>query len=293
MKAITRRPLRLLTLSMLLVFVASLIAGQLDAVAAIFTPPTLRVTAPQAVRVGEPITLTIGLRQAYDIAGYEMVLRYDTTHAEFDGIEQRSNDLRRFGRAVSPLGAVELPDGIAFGFFSCPSAECGIGNGRVRQAARGNVQLARVSLIARHEGLFVVRLDSLRFVDPQGQVVQVASEAPAITVRVGARATPLIDAPAAGWSVAAAGTAREAAATTLDLTGDQRLDYADALAVAIAWTQAREGGDPCRAGLDQRYDLNGDGCLDVADAQIVAAAIQPASSASHGPLAFIGELLAP
>src|SRR5690349_4162207 len=86
--------------------------------------PSLQVAAPAQVAVGARIELTLTLRDAAGLGGYEAALRFDTAAAHFNGVEQHLDTLRRLGRDVGPLGAVERRDGIAFGAYSCPVARC-------------------------------------------------------------------------------------------------------------------------------------------------------------------------
>jgi len=101
----------------------SLLAAQPDALA-IGTGPSLQVNAPGQVNVGEPIQIVITAHAVADIAGYQTELLYDTSAVTFDGLHQRQNDLRSLGRDIGPLEAVELPEGLVFGPYSCSVPDC-------------------------------------------------------------------------------------------------------------------------------------------------------------------------
>src|SRR3954466_15399817 len=77
--------------------------------------PSLVISVPSQVRVNEPIVIDVTLRNAVDVAGYEMTWLYDPTAADVNRLRQRNNDVRRFGRDVNSLGPVERPDGVTIG----------------------------------------------------------------------------------------------------------------------------------------------------------------------------------
>src|SRR5690242_11156656 len=60
--------------------------------------PALVLRAPKAVAVGEPVSLTLEVQQIPDIAGYETIVLFDRSAAEFDSLQQRRNGMSRFGR---------------------------------------------------------------------------------------------------------------------------------------------------------------------------------------------------
>src|SRR3954469_14746203 len=85
--------------------------------------PSLRVDAPRQVGVGQAIEGTLTVSGAAAIAGYETALLYDTSAAEFAGLRQRENDLKRLGRDVGPLAVEQMPNGSAIGLYSCATAD--------------------------------------------------------------------------------------------------------------------------------------------------------------------------
>ena len=112
----------------------------------------LRVNAPKQVDVGEPILLQLTAQNVDDIAGYELNLLYDTAAANFDSLRQRKNDLKQLKRDVEPLDAVELPNGVAIGLYSCPVDDCVAGKGlRQSKGGHGTVKLATVALMASQD----------------------------------------------------------------------------------------------------------------------------------------------
>lgn len=109
----------------MVVLALGVFAGVPSAVARIAAAaPVLQVDAPSQVRVGEVIHITLSVRDAADVAGYETNLLFDPNVAEFAGLHQRDNDLRKLGRDVAPLAAIESTTGIAVGLLTCPVANC-------------------------------------------------------------------------------------------------------------------------------------------------------------------------
>lgn len=270
-----RRALRWIAL--LLVSAVALGTSAPPQVLAIPLAPILHLDAPPQVVVGETIELTLTVMNAADLAGYETVLRFDPTAAHFNGLQQRHNGIKKFGRDVSPLGAVELPYGISFGLYSCPVADClsettGHGSG-----ARGNVKLATIAIVPDEPGQLELVLDGSKFVDAMGEPVLVAVPDPSLVIEVGPVGVgPLHSAPPVSAIIGSGGGM---ARLPVDLTGDGRVSHADAMEVAIGWMQARERDVACGSLPDRSRDLNQDGCLDVADLQLVTAHYGPVPGA--------------
>ncbi len=238
--------------------------------------PTLSFSAPAQAAVGEVIPLTLTLNQATDIAGYETAVLFDPAVAEYAGAQQRANGLAQLGRGVSPLTAVDLTAGATVGLFSCPVADCvsGVGPAAQTLGAPADLPLATIYLVANQPGALEVRLDALKFVDAAGSPVAVAVPQPAVTIQVGeAGAGPTYAAPAGMWALtpAAADGQGLAASGPFDLTGDNLVDHADAMEVALEWTLLRQSQQACGALPDPTRDVNHDGCVDVADLQLLAA----------------------
>lgn len=228
----------------------------------------LIINAPDRVAIGAPIEITLTARHIADVAGYETALLFDTTVAEFGGLEQRQNDLKKIGRDVSPVAAIDLPSGVAFGLYSCPVANCVTRQGPRRdRGANGTVRLVTVTLYPNEPGSLEIRLDATKFVDADGNPVDVAISNPAVTVQVGSGG-PSHPAPGSMWTLASSAPPDPG---PFDLTGDGLVTHADAMEVAIEWELTRLDVAPCGALPEPSRDVNHDGCIDVADLQLVAA----------------------
>ncbi|CAA9358456.1 MAG: hypothetical protein AVDCRST_MAG93-7505 [uncultured Chloroflexia bacterium] len=240
------------------------------------TSPVLVVDAPKRVAVGEPITLTVSTRNAVDVAGYELALRFDTTVAHLRGLHQRQQDLKKLGRDVQTLGSVELPDGVAFGAYSCSAANCAQPKANRLPGGRGTLRLAKVTLVADQPGPLTIRVDRGVVVDVRGENIPVSGALQTLTVDV-AGVAQMPRTPRVRLSPAV----RErtpAASIPLDLNGDGRVSHADTMEVVLAWTTAREAGIVCGSLPEASRDVTGDGCIDVADVQRVAGSIIPTTT---------------
>ena len=240
------------------------------------TGARLILSAPKSVAVGQTITVALKASGVKNLAGYQGVLRFDPSAAEFDGLTQRTVALAGSGRDVQPLGPVEVPAGVAFGLYSCPIAGCGDGgesaNATKAPGASGNVPLAKFTLLPTVAGNLSIALGSLRFVDANGKPMTLTTPG-TITVKVGAGGSAYA-APAALAEVP--GTAQPV--TDVDLSGDGVVGPADLNLAAVAWAQDQGDGTSC-ALVNEPADVNHDGCLDVSDLQAIAAQVAPRPAA--------------
>jgi CSLREA domain-containing protein len=247
---------------------------------------SIQLEAPVHVQAGRPFDVVLRFGGGAQIGGVEAEINFDTDAAEFASADFRRNRLRGFPGALEELGPVELPDGVAVGFYSCPSADCAPRGLRapIRGAKVGSV-LARVRLTPLVSGRLEVRLGAVEFVAPDGTPLPLSHAPASSTVRVGS-ARELHSAPAPRRPQPLASPSQ---GHVRDVSGDSRLDEQDVTEVALQWIVARNDGSTCgKAAAVTRYDANQDGCLDVSDVQtyagrvatrtatrIVAAAINP------------------
>ncbi len=237
---------------------------------------TLEIRVPAKVRVGKIIPVDLVLRNANNIAGYEMNVVYDTTAAHFSGLHQRNNDLRKLGRDIVPLDALQEDSGVAIGLASCRTDNCVTGAGAVAErGGNGDIHLAKLLIGTDKAGKLKIRFDAPRFVDAAGNRVPVTLSKRRITVRVGNR-TEVLRAPASKWELSSE-PERSPAPGALELNRDRRVSFADIMEVAMSWSDVRHAGSPCRDLPEPAFDVNRDGCVDVADVQLVAASSDTAA----------------
>ncbi|HYH91999.1 MAG TPA: hypothetical protein VD763_02480, partial [Candidatus Saccharimonadales bacterium] len=256
---------RALVAALLLTFVSSLVGSAAPAAPA--AGPVVRLSGPDRVAVGEPITVSLSLDGAQDVGGYEAMLLFDTGSARFAGFDRRANGLGRDGRGTDTLGPVELPEGVGFGLYSCPVSDCASGEGeRTDDGPSGKVSLGTISLTPSRGGLLQLALANLVVVDTDGDPIAVTAP-PSIVVEVAGSDRP-IAAPAAPYNAGVSGAADPI--TDTDITGDGQVTDTDARLVGLDWSLARFRSDPCDAALAPS-DATGDGCVDVADLVAVSA----------------------
>lgn len=176
-------PIILLPLLVILAVIAAIVLSRVTTTA---SGPSLQVGIPNNAKVGEPIELSLRIKNANGIGGYETKVAFDTTKAHMQSFEQQPKSLKKLGRDAQPLGPVETSDGVVIGAYSCPVADCTQATSKVRadKGARGNVTLATITLIADAPGDLMVSLRDLTFVDASGQKVDVASSSLSFTIAV-------------------------------------------------------------------------------------------------------------
>lgn len=227
----------------------------------------LTVQAPAQVAVGEVIELRLRLDGAdaqSAIGGFEAELLYDPAQAEWaDFTPAGPHGDASVGRLTAPV----LPNGSAFGFYTCTTAPC-LARRSVEVAAEPGV-LARVDLLAVRPGQLEIGLEHVQLVDALGRPRAFRLAAARIVVQVGDEAT-LHGAPASTWRAAASVAAAAVDVAAADVTDDGAVTHGDLMEIALAWESARAAGDAC-AGGEADGDVNGDGCVDIRDVQAVAA----------------------
>lgn len=234
---------------------------------------SLRIDAPAKVDVGHPIKITLVVKGAAVIGGYETNLLFDTEAAEFASLIQDKKDLSELGRDVGPLGPVETSQGVSIGAFSCPVNDCvkpGKGT-RAKRGISGTVELATVTVIPKRPGTLEFKLDATKVVNAAGEPVSVNSRNERFVVQVGPRDTGALRTvpETVPWKLKSLPPSRP---NPFDLTGDEKITNADAMEAAVAWTLLREDGAACGDAVeDPSRDVNRDGCIDVADLQTIVA----------------------
>ena len=146
--------------------------------------PVLEVSAPEQVEVGQPIELTLVVRNASGIGGYQSRLLFDTSKAHLSGVDHSANDLAAIGRYIQTLGPNEFDGGISFGLYSCPVDECGTTGKPVDRGADGDLNLATIRVTPDQPGPFSLELSDLRFADASGAEITVETTTLVVVVDV-------------------------------------------------------------------------------------------------------------
>lgn len=241
--------------------------------------PTLMIRAPKKVDVGEPIELKLNIKNAGDIAGYELNILFDPGAAHFSGVHQRNNDLKKLGRDVVPLQVEQAAGGAVVGLATCAQDDCVRGQGaKHAKGGSGNFQLGSAFIGTDQAGPLELKFAAAKFVDASGRPVAVTLSDQSITVQVADGGTRH-PAPQSRWQLSKEDVALPESSAT-DVTQDKRVNWADVMEVAMAWSDARVDRSPCADLPNPALDVNRDGCIDVADVQIVANQTQNTAAAA-------------
>jgi len=262
-----------------------MLAAVLDVQPAAASDAVLQVDVPTQVDIGEPFAIRLSAPNAPPVAGYEMVAHFDSTVAHVRGIEHMASRIEAPGAAVQPLGMVELPDGVAFGAYTCLADNCTHTRQLSRRPGeRANLRaLATLTVVASRPGALEIQLASAIFVGAGGQKLPIAGSNPTLTVQVGPASAkrhypaPATPAARASWPAPAGKRL-----PSFDLNADMRINRPDMVEAALRWALAREYGAPCDAAGYARFDVNADGCIDIADVQSVATHLAAASTHASG-----------
>lgn len=168
----------------ILIILAAIVAGFWRLSDTSAEGPVFEISAPQQVEVGQPIELTLVVRNASGIGGYQSRLLFDTSRAHFSGVDHSANQIAAIGRYVQTLGPNEFDGGISFGLYSCPVDECGATGKPVDRGADGDLDLATISITPDQPGPLSLELTGLRFSDASGAEVAVETSALVVVVDV-------------------------------------------------------------------------------------------------------------
>lgn len=265
-----------------LLVIALFMGGNAEPVEARSGEVKLRVASPKKVEVGKPINLTFSLENARNVGGYEANVLFDTGVAEFAAVRQDALGLSRNGRDVGSIDAVETPEGVSVGAFSCPVDDCTVRRGgeRVDQGVSGRVTLATVSIVPKSAGKMTLRIAQMKVVDAQGREISSGSRERVITVQVGEGSAVIAPSKSPGWTLK--GRAGAGKRKSSDIISNGAVTNADLSEASLAWMTTRLDGDVCSPeSMEKKADVNSDGCIDVADLQSVASNFGVSSSSDR------------
>lgn len=196
------------------------------------------------------------------VSAYEGGLLFDTTALTYGGIEQPLDLAKRLGRDAHVMADVHFEAGLTFGLFSPPS------HTQHTRFSYESVRIATVYLKAEQAGSYQIALQDWRFLDAEGRSVAVANDHLQFTVQIG-DSSQVYSAPQPAWQIQTP-DGEQPNQAKLDVTGEGRVDLADAMELALIWSRVRAMQQPCALSDTAHYDVNGDGCLDIRDIQLVA-----------------------
>ena len=222
--------------------------------------PSVALVAPAVVELGRTYEIALNLRGGDDVAAYEGSLGFDPTATTYVAARHGHHPVSGRGQ-LEAMGTTETPGGVAFGAYQCPAPLCA---GEAEPRAPGQaLTLTTVVLRAEQPGSIQIVPGSVLLVTAEGKQRRVQPKP--VVIQVGHEASSPLWAPAAAAAIKHAPGRR----ASYDVTGDGRVDLADARDVERDWMLSRRDGTQC-AGDRPRVDVTGDGCVDVADVQAVA-----------------------
>ncbi len=246
---------------------------------------TLHISAPSQVNVETPLEIEFEIPQSKQVAGYELLIEYNKSAAEFAGAFLGELDSEPNGRELVIADRVE--PGVALVVFTCQIAGCKNDQGH-ELLQDGSIispeplDHLTLRLLPSQAGTLVIKLSSLKFVDIDGKELSIALDTNEIEIQVldSSRSVekkflPLEE----GWKLKEINTSEEDVESLLKLkdeldhSNDGRVSFIDAVEVILAWKQVRAKNVVCSLNQQNDYthfDLNQDGCLDIADIQPVA-----------------------
>ncbi len=243
----------------------------------------LNITAPQSVEIDYPVEIEINISNPDQIAGYELLFQFDKEAVEFAGLYAGNEDAMPLGREMVILD--EVPQGAAFGVYTCHIEGCVQPSDEQPnpsiQSADEELETIRLRLLPLKAGTLKVGLESARFVDKNGEPVDVEINQSTVEVKVldnGLESPDVIENSTEPWDVPALPAQTRSAAVLptleaveLDRNSDGMLSFIDVVETTLVWKELRQAGDICSLTDDNvRFDVNSDGCLDIVDIQLMA-----------------------
>ena len=211
--------------------------------------------APTTVSLDEPVTIRLMAEGLAALRGYEIKLTYDL--AQLVLLTAEATPGWAGERGLLTIGTVRLPDGVILSSASCPVADCS--SAAYAEVSRYEsvtavepVELATFQFEVRASGELSIDVVDLLLVDEAGTILLASQGYEADLAAESIQASP-------------------PAATTLDLSGNQVVNDADAYLVVDVWRELIKDGR-CLEPSIAAYDVNSSGCLNVADIQMILAA---------------------
>ena len=130
------------------------------------------LVAPASSAPNELLTVKLIVHNARNLAGFQATVRFDPNQLHPTGAALE-DELARSGREVLRLDPVMREDSVALGAATCPVAQCSElpveEIARPAQGVYGRVELATFQFIASTPGRYVLQLDEVQLVDPEGK----------------------------------------------------------------------------------------------------------------------------
>ena len=205
--------------------------------------PQVHLEMPESATVGDWVTARLVATEAQDVVGFQVELQFDGDKLGLGTAEPLMGD-------SLTMGYVRQEQGVVLAAAGCPVADCASADYqqglRPHTNTSGTVTLGSFTFQVRAGGLITLEVADIILVDAQGQTLLTGSQ----------YTTPTIPEPSL---------------TALDLSGNNRINDADAYLVISAWRELQRTNS-CLAPTITAYDVDGNGCLNVADVQTILSA---------------------
>lgn len=211
--------------------------------------PQVFLELPETALPGEWVTIQLKATGAVDVAGFQADLSFDTTQMSL-GTAQVNEALAR-GRDLISFGYIQHENGVVIAAAVCPVSDCASAQYSLSEAPPPTeltdpITLAEYTFRVRTGGTISVELADILLVDSAGNLLLASNQ---YQPPAGPKPAPL----------------------TLDLSGNNRINDADAYLIISAWRELQRT-ERCLAPTITHYDVDNSGCLDILDVQTILAA---------------------
>lgn len=210
--------------------------------------PQVRLEMVASAQVGDWVTAQLIATNVYDLAGFQVELRFDEEKLGFG----TAVPIEGFAAArdLISMGYVRHEGVVRLGAASCPTIDCTSASyepdPKLVGGVSGTVELATFEFQVRQGGVATLEIAAVTLVDVWGDTILTGDQT----------ALPDVIKPSL---------------TSLDLSGNNQINDADAYLVVSAWRELQRT-ERCLADSLTSYDIDGNGCLSIADIQIILAA---------------------
>lgn len=133
---------------------------------------------------GELITVRLVTHNARNLAGFQGTVEYEAASLRLLGADV-GDELARRGRGLMRLGPVMDEGSVALGAVTCPFSCAGAGQikGTGAGGASGTLDLGTLEFYGAAPGQYTLSLAGVKFVDPEGNPLEVRAEPLVLEVR--------------------------------------------------------------------------------------------------------------
>lgn len=210
--------------------------------------PQVHLEIPESAEVGDWVTTQLVVTGVENLAGFQVELHFDMARLSLGTAKPVAGFAA--ARQLLSLGYVRHEQGLLLAAATCPVTDCSSAiyqqDPQLTTGVSGTITLASFEFQVRQSGIIPIEVADIILVDPQGHTILTGSQYPI---------PPLV----------------EPALETVDLSGNNRINDADAYLAVSAWRELQRTGR-CLAPTIAAYDVDGNGCLNVADVQAILAA---------------------